>query len=97
MWVEVVAGTRDRQVVRSVEVSPEATVWDAVLKAKLDQEFPDLELDENRIGIFGVRCRADRLLQPGDRVEVYRPLSADPKEVRREMAKMERARRNSVV
>ena len=67
-------------------VSPEgATVRDALLKSGIGDEFPELDLAECPVGIFG-KVIADpevRLIQAGDRIEIYRPLLADPKEVRR--------------
>lgn len=97
MKVEVVAGFPDKQVLVAVELSEGATVWEAVLASGIRDQLPDLVLDPKRVGIFGRLCAPDQVLQAGDRVEVYRPLSADPKEIRRELAKVERAKRNSVV
>lgn len=58
---------------------------EAVRSSGLLEEHPGL--DTSRIGIFGEQVEPDRLLEDGDRVEIYRPLTADPKEVRRELAR----------
>ena len=90
LQVEVAAGLPERQLVIALTLPEGATVADALAAAALPSRLPDLELDLERIGIFGRVCRADRLLVDGDRVEVYRPLKADPKEVRRQLAELER-------
>ncbi len=83
--VEVVYAAVDRQVLRTLSVPEGATVREAVLKSGIGDEFPELDLSACPLGIFG-KVVADpqvRLIQAGDRIEIYRPLLADPKEVRR--------------
>lgn len=83
--IEVVYAAVDRQVLRTVSVPEGVTVSDALLKSGIGDEFPELDLAECPVGIFG-KVIADpevRLIQAGDRIEIYRPLLADPKEVRR--------------
>ncbi|MBK5340418.1 RnfH family protein [Pseudomonas sp. TH49] len=83
--IEVVYAAVDRQVLRTLSVPEGATVREAVLKSGIGDEFPELDLNECPLGIFG-KVVADpqvRLIQAGDRIEIYRPLLADPKEVRR--------------
>ena len=97
MRVEVVAGSRDQQLLVELDLAEGATVWDAVQASGIQDQLPDLTIDRQRLGVFGRLCSPDRVLQPGERVEIYRPLHADPKDIRRELAKIERAKRNSVV
>lgn len=97
MKVEVVAGFRDRQVLIELDLAEGATAWEAIEASGLKDQLPNLSIDPNRVGVFGRLCSPDRVLESGDRVEVYRPLHADPKDIRRELAKIERAKRNSVV
>ena len=83
--IEVVYAAVDRQVLRAVSVPEGTAVREAVLKSGIGEEFPELDLSECPLGIFG-KVVADpqvRLIQAGDRIEIYRPLLADPKEVRR--------------
>ncbi|VVO76602.1 Protein RnfH [Pseudomonas fluorescens] len=83
--IEVVYAAVDRQVLRTVSVPEGATVREALLKSGIGDEFPELDLAACPVGIFG-KVIADpevRLIQAGDRIEIYRPLLADPKEVRR--------------
>ncbi|EJM00863.1 MULTISPECIES: RnfH family protein [unclassified Pseudomonas] len=83
--IEVVYAAVDRQALRTVSVKEGATVRAAVLASGIGSEFPELNLAECPLGIFG-KVVADpdaRIIQAGDRIEIYRPLLADPKEVRR--------------
>lgn len=83
--IEVVYAAVDRQVLRTISVPEGLTVRDALLKSGIGDEFPELDLAECPVGIFG-KVIADpevRLIQAEDRIEIYRPLLADPKEVRR--------------
>lgn len=83
--IEVVYAAVDRQILRTLSVPEGTTVRETVLKSGIGDEFPELDLNECPLGIFG-KVVADsqvRLIQAGDRIEIYRPLLADPKEVRR--------------
>ncbi len=90
--VEVVAGDADAQILRRLDVAEGATVMDAVKQADLETDYPALVIDQDRLGIFGRRVDADQVLKDGDRIEVYRPLKADPKEVRRQLAELAKKR-----
>jgi putative ubiquitin-RnfH superfamily antitoxin RatB of RatAB toxin-antitoxin module len=83
--VEVVYAAVDRQVLLSVKVPAGTTVRAALLQSGIGQAFPELDLAECPVGIFGkvIVDPANRPVQSGDRIEIYRPLLADPKEVRR--------------
>ena len=83
--VEVVYAAIDRQVLLSVTVPAGTTVRAALLKSGVGEAFSELDLANCPVGIFG-KVIADpdkRPVQDGDRIEIYRPLLADPKEVRR--------------
>lgn len=83
--VEVVYAAVDRQVLRVISVAEGTTVRAALMASGIDAEFPELDLKSCPLGIFG-KVIADpdtRRVQEGDRIEIYRPLLADPKEVRR--------------
>jgi putative ubiquitin-RnfH superfamily antitoxin RatB of RatAB toxin-antitoxin module len=87
--VEVVYARPDTQVLVKVTVPPGATLLDAVRQSGLLQRFPELELEPLDAGIFSKPAVPDAVLRPGDRVEIYRPLLANPKEMRRRRAKKE--------
>jgi hypothetical protein len=64
-----------------------ATVGEAIRRSGLLARFPEIDLGRDRVGIYSRWVGLDTVLREGDRVEVYRPLAADPKEVRRRRAR----------
>ena len=84
--IEVAFAQPDRQSLLPLMVPAGTTVKEAIIRSGILDLFPEIELQENKVGIFGRLCGADRVLEAGDRVEIYRPLLADPKEVRRRLA-----------
>ena len=84
--VEVVLAMPTRQTLVSLELAADSTVADAISKSKLPESFEDFDLNLETVGIFGRKVSADQVLRDGDRVELYRALIADPKEVRRQRA-----------
>jgi putative ubiquitin-RnfH superfamily antitoxin RatB of RatAB toxin-antitoxin module len=83
--VEVVYAAVDRQVLLSVKVPPGTGIRAALLQSGIGQLFPELDLATCPVGIFGkvIVDPGNHSLRSGDRIEIYRPLLADPKEVRR--------------
>jgi putative ubiquitin-RnfH superfamily antitoxin RatB of RatAB toxin-antitoxin module len=61
-------------------------VMEGIQASGLLEKFPDLDLSAYKLGIFGKLTKADTVLRDKDRIEIYRPLIADPKEVRRRRA-----------
>ena len=84
--VEVVYAEPARQEIVELILPAGATVADALASSGLDARFPDLRVDPSAVGIFGRKVDPAHVLKAGDRVEIYRPLLADPKEVRRARA-----------
>lgn len=84
--VEVVHALADAQTVIEVELEQGARVADALAAACLQGELPA----NSRLGIWGVPASLDTDLRDRDRVEIYRELVADPKQVRRQRAKQQR-------
>ena len=82
--VEVVYALPLRQVVRRLSLAAGSSVADALRASGLLGEFP--EIDPARVGIYGKPARPEARLRDRDRVEIYRPLRADPKELRRARA-----------
>lgn len=72
-----------------VRLPAAATVAEAIARSGLATAY-DLDLSVVAVGIFGKRCTLDTLLEDGDRVELWRPLVADPKEARRRRAEHRR-------
>jgi putative ubiquitin-RnfH superfamily antitoxin RatB of RatAB toxin-antitoxin module len=85
--VEVAYALPERQLIVAVEVAPGTTALEAVQQSGIEQEFPGLIVDAGtRLGIFGQAVPPQQPLRDGDRVEIYRLLQADPKEVRKARA-----------
>lgn len=86
--VEVVYALAERQALVRLQVPQGTTVRQAALAAGLEQQFAGLELAQAPLGIFGKQVTEpdSRELQAGERVEVYRPLLLDPKEIRKQRA-----------
>lgn len=91
--VEVACALPSRQVVKRVSVRPGATLREAVEVSGMHVEFPELAFERLDLGVFGRRMDAETPVRPGDRVEVYRPLSKDPRENRRLRARAQSERR----
>ena len=85
--VEVVYALNDTQKVIRVRLEAGASLQQAVAKSGLLAEFPELDLGgRNKVGVWNKLSKPDTVLRDRDRVEIYRPLIADPKEVRRQRA-----------
>lgn len=84
--VEVAYALPDDQLIIQLRVPEGTTAEEAVLKSGIIEKFPDIDLAKNKLGIFGKLTKSSTALRERDRVEIYRPLIADPKEVRRQRA-----------
>lgn len=84
--VELLYALPHEQTLLYVEVPQGTTLGDAVKISGILEKHPDIDLASNKVGIFGKLSKLDTVLRDRDRVEIYRPLIADPKEVRRKRA-----------
>lgn len=84
--VEVAYARPDEQRIVELQVPPGTSARDAIEKSGIGEYFPEIDLGNVKLGIFGKVAKPDTALQPGDRVEIYRPLIADPKEQRKKKA-----------
>ncbi len=84
--VEVAYALPEKQIIRAVNVDAGTTIGAAIVQSGIMMDFPDLELEDAKVGLFGKVAAMTTVLSDGDRVEIYRPLIADPKEVRRKRA-----------
>lgn len=85
--VEVAYAATDKQLIVAVNVPAGTTAKEAVEQSNIARKFPELDSENQPMGIFGHQIKASQVLREGDRVELYRPLLCDPKEVRRRRAK----------
>jgi putative ubiquitin-RnfH superfamily antitoxin RatB of RatAB toxin-antitoxin module len=80
--VEVIYATPRQQRIFSIRVPEGTTVAGAIRVSGLLEEFPEIDLARNKVGIFSRRVSLEHSLRPGDRIEIYRPLLVDPKTAR---------------
>ena len=92
MRIEVVYALPSQQVVVALDVPEGTTVYEAAERSGLAEQFPEIDLETIPMGIFGVRVKTATTtsLHPGDRVELYRSLIADPKANRRSRAESQK-------
>jgi hypothetical protein len=88
--VEVAYAAPLEQSVVALTVPVGSTVGEAITRSGLLARFPEIDLGQNRVGVFGVLADLNDRLEDGARVEIYRPLIANPKEVRRQRAAAQR-------
>lgn len=84
--VEVVYARTERQEVVKLKLPEGSTVQQAIEASGLMQKHPEIELAKGKFGIYAKLTKLDTALRDQDRVEIYRPLIADPKEVRKQRA-----------
>ena len=91
--VEIAYATPDKQVIVELEVAQGTTAKQAAIVSDINQQFPQIDFDNDPMGIFGnslgskgLAPAAEYVMNDGDRVEIYRPLIADPKEARKKRA-----------
>ncbi len=86
IMVEVAYARPDQQQIIELQVLPGCTIQDAIEQSGILQQYPEIRLDHNKVGIFGKLNSLQTSLHAGDRVEIYRPLLADPKAARKKRA-----------
>ncbi len=86
MLVEVAYAKPEVQVILATEVDENCTIEQAIKLSGVLQRFPEIDLAQHKVGVFGKLGNLTDVLREKDRVEIYRPLIADPKESRRKRA-----------
>ena len=84
--VEIAYALPEEQVIISIKVPTKSDVKQAIEKSGIQKKFSNIDLSKNKVGIFGKQTTLDHLLKDRDRIEIYRPLILDPKEMRRKRA-----------
>lgn len=83
MKVSIVYALPQRQLWLDVEVPDGASVQDAIAASGILEQCPEIDLEQQKVGIFNKLAQLDAALTDGDRVEIYRPVTADPQAVAR--------------
>jgi hypothetical protein len=84
--IEVCYALADKQEIVRLRLAEGATLGQALEASGLLAKYPEIDLKKNKFGIYAKLSKADAMLRDHDRVEIYRPLIADPKEVRKQRA-----------
>ena len=84
--IEIAYATPRKQIIVDCEIDAGTSPRDAIRQSEISQHFPEIDIDACDFGVFGKVVGADYELLEGDRIEIYRPLIADPKEIRRQRA-----------
>lgn len=84
--VEVAYALPDEQEIIQLKVKSDTNIRAIILQSGILERFPEIDLDTNKVGVFSKLAKYTDTLHNGDRVEIYRPLIADPKEVRKQRA-----------
>jgi len=84
--IEVAYARPEEQVILKLDVAPDTSIQQAIEQSGMLDRFPEIDAGTLKAGIFGKLKKLTQTLQQGDRVEIYRPLIADPKQVRKERA-----------
>ncbi len=84
--IEIAYALPDRYYLNSFKVDEGTMIQTAILQSGILQQFTEIDLRENKVGIYSRPAKLTDQLKDGDRIEIYRPLLADPKEIRRKRA-----------
>ncbi|WP_185964511.1 RnfH family protein [Aliikangiella marina] len=88
--IELIYALPDEQDLIELDVKDGTTIEQAIIQSGLLERYPQIDLQSNKVGIFSKVAKLDTTLREGDRIEIYRPLIADPKEVRKRKAAMQK-------
>ncbi|MGZ0079781.1 RnfH family protein [Methylomonas sp. YC3] len=81
--VEVAYATPDRQLLIPISLAANSTVELAIEASGILREFPEIDLGQQKVGIFGQVCNLDKVISTADRIEIYRSLKQNPMDARR--------------
>lgn len=83
MQIGVAYSEPGQQIWLNIEVPDESTVGEGIERSGILKQFPHIDLGAQKVGVFGRLVKLEAVLKPGDRVEIYRPIIADPETVPR--------------
>ena len=89
--IELIYPLPNEQELFTIMVEPDTSVGAAIEQSNIRLKYPEIDLTINKVGIFGKACKLDKILEAGDRIEIYRPLIAEPKAVRKQKADQQKA------
>ena len=86
LHIEVAYARPDRQLIIPLDVPEGTTLEQAIVQSRIQEQFPEIDPATAKVGIFGKLGKLSAPVRAGDRIEIYRPLIADPKAVRKQRA-----------
>jgi putative ubiquitin-RnfH superfamily antitoxin RatB of RatAB toxin-antitoxin module len=92
MKIEVVYASKIKQHLQEIELPENSSIQEAIEASSLLEEFPEINLNETTVGIFGKKCSLSSFVRAGDRIEIYRPLTIHPMQKRRRLAEIQKKR-----
>ncbi|MFK8053334.1 MAG: RnfH family protein [Woeseiaceae bacterium] len=87
LTIEIAYATAEQQLIKTFDVTPGTRVREAIITSEFDSSFPDIDLANCPVGIWGRVVGEDQVLSEGDRIEIYRTLAHNPREARRRLAR----------
>ena len=87
--IEIAYALPHSHYLKTLTVDTGSTVQTAILQSGILQQYAEIDLRENKVGVYGRPVKLTDALKNGDRIEIYRPLLADPKEIRRKRAEQQ--------
>ncbi|WP_311418866.1 RnfH family protein [Haemophilus parahaemolyticus] len=84
--VEVVYAYPERYFLKKLTLENPITIQNAIVQSGVLEKYTEIDLHQNKVGIFSRSAKLTDMVENGDRIEIYRPLIADPKEIRRKRA-----------
>lgn len=88
--IEVAYAYPEKYFLKKLVLESAITIQSAILQSGVLEKYTEIDLRENKIGIFSRPAKLTDLVENGDRIEIYRPLIADPKEIRRKRAEQQK-------
>ncbi|TNG92569.1 RnfH family protein [Testudinibacter aquarius] len=88
--IQIAYALPDSYFLQSYQVEPGTIIQNAILQSGILEQYKEIDLRSNSVGIFSRLAKLTDVLQDGDRIEIYRPLLADPKEIRRKRAEQQK-------
>ncbi len=88
--VEIIYALLKKQDIRQVQLADGTSLKEAIQASGMLQDYPEIDLNVNKVGIYNQVKTLEHIVQAGDRIEIYRPLIADPKQVRRKRAEKQK-------
>jgi putative ubiquitin-RnfH superfamily antitoxin RatB of RatAB toxin-antitoxin module len=93
--IDIIYALPSTQTVKQIKWHEGITVAEAIQASQIQESHPEMQIADGKVGIYGKAVKLSQALKPTDRIEIYRPLVNDPKEMRRKKAEAEKQAKSS--